>query len=123
MCGKCGNILAQCYCAAAKEPIEALGDYMLARTQLCQLEEREDECRCDAYEFHTCDLCREYRDINGHARSLMEQWGDSWAVRLWSIREESRLPQYAEVEDCQEPDPDPGGRGMSKHELKTRFGL
>jgi hypothetical protein len=28
----------------------------------------------------------------------MDQWGDSWAVLLWSGREESRLPQYVELE-------------------------
>ena len=83
---------------------------MLARTQLGVLEAHEDECRCDNDNFHTCDLCKEYRDIDSHARQLMELWGDHWATRLWSTREESRLPQYAEVIDADHEQTD-GGQG------------
>jgi hypothetical protein len=99
LCAKCNSILAQCYCAAARDPIEALRDYMTAREQLGDLEEHDSECRCDNDGFYTCDLCREHRDISVVARQLMDQWGDSWAVRLWSIREESRLLLASEAKE------------------------
>jgi hypothetical protein len=84
-CGTCGNILAQCCCAAARNEFDALSEYILLRTQMGVLELRESECRCS--DFYTCDLCRESSGIENHMRRLIDLWGDNWAVRLWSQRE------------------------------------
>ena len=103
-CGRCGELLVKCCCPAARNMFEALSDYMVYRTQLGQLEAAESECRCDVNEFHTCELCREYRDINSAAQNLMSLWGDNWASTLWSMREEVSA---AGIGDENEPLNDP----------------
>lgn len=84
-CIKCGEILAQCYCAASRNEMEALEEYIVLRTQEGVLEDCEHACECG--DFYTCDLCRESRDITHRMRGLIELWSDNWATRLWSIRE------------------------------------
>lgn len=76
---------------------EALEQYMLYRTQLGVLEAREGECQCDVNDFHTCDLCREYAEIDHRAKGLMNLWGDNWASMLWSLREEASAAETYKI--------------------------
>jgi hypothetical protein len=95
-CRKCGAILAQCSCAASRNEIEALEQYILLLTQAGVLEDQEHACECG--EFYTCNLCRESRDITHQLRGLMETWGNNWATRLWSIYEQNGMPDLTSKE-------------------------
>lgn len=66
--------------------IEALREYMLCRTRLGALELNEGRCHCA--DFHTCDHCTEWQELNLESRRLMNLWGDNWATLLWSYQEE-----------------------------------
>lgn len=60
----------------------ALTEYAQLREEIGRLEEA-GECSCDANEFHTCSLCRETASLDHRARSLMNLWGDTWAMKLF----------------------------------------
>ena len=63
----------------------ALREYLATRQELGELEGREAECTCDADEFHTCEICQDYAEKNRRAKSLVELWGDKWAVELGKL--------------------------------------
>jgi hypothetical protein len=90
-CFKCGRVLGQCDCAAARNAMEALADFMALREQLGELESHDSDCRCG--DFYTCDLCREHRDMTHQLRGLLERWAENWALRL-SVAE----PKLLELE-------------------------
>lgn len=59
----------------------ALREYVHAREEIGRLEEL-GECSCDVNEFHTCSLCAKTTALDQRARSLMNLWGDTWAMKL-----------------------------------------
>jgi len=65
---------------------DALQEYLALRADLTELERHEAECSCDVNEFHTCEFCRDYGEKNRRAKSLIDFWGDAWAVELGEVR-------------------------------------
>ena len=63
-----------------------LREYLAIREELGELEGRQAECTCDADEFHTCEICQDYAEKNHRAKSLIDLWGDNWAVELGKLR-------------------------------------
>lgn len=57
----------------------ALKEYRQVREEIGRLEET-GECSCE--EFYTCGLCIETTSLDQRARSLMNSWGDTWAMKL-----------------------------------------
>lgn len=65
-----------------RSEIDALATYLELRVTICSLEARENECTCDANEFHTCALCTQSQEVQSAMRRLLSTWGDYWALTL-----------------------------------------
>ena len=108
---------------------DALREYFALREDLTELERHEAECSCDVNEFHTCEFCRDYADKNHRAKSLIDLWGDAWAVQLGKLRagEGSRTidPAIDQESSASSPEPNFESRhgasdgGNPSHKLAT----
>lgn len=70
---------------AAPPPQEwmiALREYAELREEIGRNEETGD-CACDAYNFHKCQLCGRTDGLEQRCRALMNNWADTWAMRLF----------------------------------------
>ena len=63
----------------------ALQEYLSVREELGELEDRDVECTCDADKFNTCEICEAYAEKNHRAKSLLDLWGNNWAVELGKL--------------------------------------
>jgi hypothetical protein len=81
-------------------PNDALREYLALREELTELERHEAECSCDVNEFHTCEFCRDYGEKNHRAKSLIDLWGDAWAVQLGKLRAGEGNRTFDPAIDC-----------------------
>ena len=62
--------------------LDALEEYLQLLAEVGELENREHECECDSYNFHTCSLCKESQEKLHRSKVLLDLWGENWAVLL-----------------------------------------
>lgn len=88
---KCGGTWPiSCCCPASPDWMVALLEYARLREEIGRLEER-GECSCE--DFHTCDLCKGTSALDQQARSHMNLWGDTWAMKLLAGAPEPQEPK------------------------------